>query len=110
MKSGEELVPIHTMPEWTHPAFKGVKRLNRVQSRLFESAFYGSENLLLCAPTGAGKTNVAMLCILHEIGMHLREDGTIDRDSFKIVYVAPMKALVQEVVQNFSKRLEEYGL
>ena len=26
--------------------------------------------MLICAPTGAGKTNVAMLCMLHEIGMH----------------------------------------
>ena len=26
--------------------------------------------MLVCAPTGAGKTNVAMLTILHEIGLH----------------------------------------
>ena len=25
------------------------------------------ENLLICAPTGAGKTNVALLAIMHEI-------------------------------------------
>lgn len=53
---------------------------------------FTSENMLLCAPTGAGKTNCAMLCILHEIGMHLRDDGTVDTSAFKIVYVAPMKA------------------
>lgn len=29
-----------------------------------------SQNMLVCAPTGAGKTNVAMLTILHEIGLH----------------------------------------
>jgi hypothetical protein len=34
----------------------------------------------------------------------------VDLDSFKIVYVAPMKALVQEVVLNFGKRLEKYGM
>ena len=33
-----------------------------------------------------------------------------DLKSFKIVYIAPMKALVQEVVKNFSKRLEAYGV
>eukprot|EP00966_Prymnesium_polylepis_P073091 1697710-Prymnesium_polylepis.2 len=27
--------------------------------------------MLMCAPTGAGKTNVAMLTIMHEIGMHI---------------------------------------
>ena len=54
----------------------------------------------------AGKTNVAMLTILHEIGLHLdKTSGEIDFSAFKIVYIAPMKALVQEVVQSFSKRL-----
>ncbi len=64
----------------------------------------------VCAPTGAGKTNVAMLCMLHEIGLHRRDDGSIDRNAFKIVYVAPMKALVGEMVSNFGKRLEPYGI
>lgn len=31
-------------------------------------------------------------------------------DAFKIVYIAPMKALVQECVLNFGKRLEAYGI
>jgi pre-mRNA-splicing helicase BRR2 len=60
---------------------------------------------------GAGKTNVAMLCIMHELGMHRKADGSIDTAAFKIVYVAPMKALVAEMVGNFSTRLgEAYGL
>ena len=47
--------------------------------------------MLVCAPTGAGKTNVAMLTMLHEIGLHRLPDGSIDTASFKIIYVAPMK-------------------
>lgn len=35
---------------------------------------------------------------------------SFDLDSFKIVYVAPMKALVQEAVKNFSQRLGVYGI
>ena len=76
---------------------QGMEKLNRIQSKMHEAALLTPENLLLCAPTGAGKTNVALLAMLHEIGQHRREDGTIDVDTFKIVYVAPMKALVQEV-------------
>ena len=38
------------------------------------------------------------------------ETGEFDLDAFKIVYVAPMKALVQEMVGNFSKRLEPFGV
>lgn len=37
-------------------------------------------------------------------------EGMFDLSSFKIIYVAPMKALVQEVVKNFSKRLAPYGI
>lgn len=107
----EKLVPISEMPEWTREAFPGAKSLNRVQSRLYPSAFGGDENLLLCAPTGAGKTNVAMLTILREMHNHRDpETGHIDLDSFKIVYIAPMKALVQEMVGNFGNRLKPYGV
>jgi len=58
------------------------------------------------APTGSGKTNVAMLCMLREIGLHRNKDGTIRVNEFKIVYIAPMKSLVQEMVLNFGQRLK----
>lgn len=44
------------------------------------------------------------------MGLHMRSDGSIDTNAFKIVYVAPMKALVAEMVGNFSKRLSSYGI
>jgi hypothetical protein len=76
-----------------------------------QTALLSAENMLLCAPTGAGKTNVAMLTMLREIGLHRNAaDGSINKDAFKIVYVAPMKSLVREMVANFSGRLEPYGL
>lgn len=62
-------------------------------------------------PAGAGKTNVAMLCVLHEIGLHRdAASGEIDTGAFKIVYVAPMKALVAEMVGNFRQRLKPYDI
>ena len=65
----------------------------------------------MCAPTGAGKTNIAMLAVLREISLHRRgPGGAIDRSAFKIVYVAPMKALASEVTANFGKRLKPLGL
>jgi pre-mRNA-splicing helicase BRR2 len=107
---GEKLVDIEELPTWAQPAFAGIRSLNRIQSKMVQSALFGSDNILLCAPTGAGKTNVALLCMLNQIGQHLREDGTIDLDAFKIVYVAPMKALVQECVLSFGKRLAPFGI
>lgn len=41
--------------------------------------------------------------MMREIGKHINSDGTINADEFKIIYVAPMRSLVQEMVGNFSK-------
>eukprot|EP01125_Pyxidicula_operculata_P014589 TRINITY_DN4878_c0_g1_i1.p1 TRINITY_DN4878_c0_g1~~TRINITY_DN4878_c0_g1_i1.p1 ORF type:complete len:2162 (+),score=668.51 TRINITY_DN4878_c0_g1_i1:53-6538(+) len=110
-KEDEKIITINEMPSWTHPAFKGIRELNRIQSAVCKSFFESSENLLLCAPTGAGKTNCAMLAMLHEIGLHLdHKSCQLLDNNFKIIYVAPMKSLVQEMVFNFSKRLSPYGI
>ncbi|XDV39660.1 hypothetical protein PO909_008863 [Leuciscus waleckii] len=90
--------------------FKGMKKLNRIQSIVFETAYNTNENLLICAPTGAGKTNIAMLTVLHEIRQNMQPGGVIRKDQFKIVYVAPMKALAAEMTNYFSKRLEPLGI
>ncbi len=106
-------------------AFAGTTSLNPMQSAVFESAFNTNENLLICAPTGAGKTNVAMLTVV----AHLRDKGIIknENDPYaayqdigdeqtnsgvgrKIVYIAPMKALAQEVVEKFSSKLKVLGI
>ncbi|CAK8540099.1 unnamed protein product [Lathyrus sativus] len=107
----EKLLKISAMPDWAQPAFKGMTQLNRVQSKVYETALFKPDNLLLCAPTGAGKTNVAVLTILQQIARHRNpDDGSIDHNAYKIVYVAPMKALVAEVVGNLSNRLQEYNV
>ncbi|CAN1127789.1 DExH-box ATP-dependent RNA helicase DExH12 [Linum perenne] len=106
----EKLVKISEIPEWAQPAFKGMQQLNRVQSKVYQTAFFSADNILLCAPTGAGKTNVAVLTILQKLGLYRNKDGSFDHNGYKIVYVAPMKALVAEVVGNLSNRLQEYGV
>ncbi|KAJ3858454.1 P-loop containing nucleoside triphosphate hydrolase protein [Lentinula novae-zelandiae] len=111
--SSDELVPISALPFWARAAFT-VPNLNRVQSKLFPVAFGTDEPILLCAPTGAGKTNVALLTILSELSKHHSPPPHSDPSTtpftpsstdFKIIYIAPMKALVQEMVGNFRSRL-----
>lgn len=112
--ANESLVSITEMPEWAQPAFPlgETSTLNRIQSKIYPSAFLSDENLLLCAPTGAGKTNVAMLTILRMLGNHRDEKtGKLDLKSFKAVYVAPLKALVSEQMREFQRRLTaQFGL
>ena len=48
---------------------------------------------------------------MREIGKHINPaDGTINTEAFKIIYIAPLKSLVQEMVGNFGKRLAVYNL
>ncbi|CAN0507649.1 unnamed protein product, partial [Discosporangium mesarthrocarpum] len=39
---------------------QGVDKLNRIQSRLYEAALLSPENLLVCAPTGAGEGRIRL--------------------------------------------------
>lgn len=110
-EDNESLITIDTLPDWAQLAFAGMTSLNRVQSRLYETMLFSERNVLLCAPTGAGKTNVALLAILQVMSQYRNpENGVLRLDEFKVVYVAPMKALVQEMVGSFSQRLQGYGV
>ncbi|KAH7652348.1 DNA helicase protein [Dioscorea alata] len=109
MRPDEKLIDIKELDEFAQAAFQGYKSLNRIQSRIFHTTYHSNENILVCAPTGAGKTNIAMISVLHEIKQHFR-DGILHKNEFKIVYVAPMKALAAEVTSTFNHRLSPLNL
>ena len=92
------LVKIEELDNIGQIAFRNTKSLNRIQSIVFDVAYNTNQNLLICAPTGAGKTNIAMLTVVNQINKNF-EDGVLKKDNFKIVYVAPMKALAAEMVK-----------
>lgn len=116
---GRRLVPIKEMDMLCQNTFRGYKSLNRMQSLVYPVAYSTNENMLICAPTGAGKTDAAMLTILNTIARYCEpnplENKTAAefycrREEFKIVYVAPMKALAAEVVEKLGKRLAWLGI
>lgn len=90
----EKLVDIKELPEWMQPVFAGIKRLNPIQSRVHDHTLHTNKNMLVCAPTSAGKTNIALMSILRVMSEFMTKNGTIDTSKFKVVYIAPMKALV----------------
>ncbi|XP_015598741.1 activating signal cointegrator 1 complex subunit 3 [Cephus cinctus] len=106
---GNDPVMISSLDEIGQMAFHGIKSLNRIQSIVFNTAYHTNENLLICAPTGAGKTNVAMLTVVHQLKNHI-ELGVLQKDRFKIVYIAPMKALAAEMTASFNKKLGPLGV
>jgi len=117
--AGRKLVEIADMDGLCKRTFKGYKFLNRMQSLVYPVAYRTNENMLICAPTGAGKTDAAMLTILNTIGHNLTPnpfeeveavDFAVQTEDFKIVYVAPMKALAAEITEKLGKRLAWLGI
>lgn len=107
-----DLVEISSLPIWAQQAFPvgEMSTLNYIQSKVYDKAFNNSDNLLMCAPTGAGKTNVAVLTILHALNSVQDDKGNFNLKKLKMVYVAPLKALVQEQVRETQRRLESFGV
>ncbi|CAG8668801.1 8138_t:CDS:10, partial [Racocetra persica] len=115
----QKLIIIGEMDYLCKGSFKGYKSLNCVQSIVYPVAYKKNDNMLICAPTGAGKTDVAMLAILRILYQYCdpnpstiseNQKFTIRKNEFKVVYIAPMKALVAEIVKKLGKRLEWLGI
>ena len=82
---GVEQIKVSSLDEMARTAFQGTKSLNLIQSIVYEQAYHSNENLLICAPTGSGKTNIAMLAVLRELKLHLNSEGGIKKEEFKVM-------------------------
>ncbi|XP_067665183.1 probable ATP-dependent DNA helicase HFM1 [Haliotis asinina] len=78
---------------------------NMVQSVVLDDVLYRDVPLVVSAPTGAGKTVIFELAIIRL----LNKFGQIKKN-WKIVYVAPVKALCSERYLDWRKKFQPYGL
>ncbi len=76
---------------------RGITVPTEPQSRAIPAILAG-ENVLLVAPTGIGKTEAAMLPVLHRLAQSKRE-------GIRCIYVTPLRALNRDLL----KRLYEVG-
>jgi replicative superfamily II helicase len=110
------LISVTELPRWCHQAFGSATHLNQIQSIVYHVAFKQSRSMLIAAPTGAGKTNIALMTILREISQHIGDDHeskqswSVRDKQFKIIYIAPLKALASEIVDKFQKALSYLGV
>ncbi|EJW01922.1 hypothetical protein EDEG_03611 [Edhazardia aedis USNM 41457] len=79
----------------SHQKYFAYTHFNPVQSVVFETAYKSEKNFLVSAPTGCGKTDIAILTILRA----LNKDG-------KIVLIVPMKALATEITAKLNQKFE----
>ncbi|XP_078310394.1 putative ATP-dependent DNA helicase HFM1 isoform X2 [Crassostrea virginica] len=80
---------------------------NIVQTKVFDEVFYKDSSLVVCAPTGSGKTVVFELAIIRLL---MKPEQMSLGANFKIVYMAPIKALCSERCSDWTEKLEPLGL
>ncbi|GAQ86596.1 DNA/RNA helicase MER3/SLH1 [Klebsormidium nitens] len=83
-----------------------LRYFNSVQSDTFREAYESDHNLVVAAPTGCGKTVLFELAILRLLTRFLDRDGAFVHQPglLKTVYIAPMKALVQEKLAEWEEK------
>eukprot|EP00834_Sanchytrium_tribonematis_P000085 NODE_3_length_80033_cov_0.932970.p1 type:complete len:1374 gc:universal NODE_3_length_80033_cov_0.932970:33967-29846(-) len=101
-----DLIRVNDCDTIIQSIFTHIQAFNQMQSIIFNTAYNTKENILLSAPTSAGKTNVALLVIANAI----KETPKHLTKSLKMVYVAPMKALVAEITTKFKKILRKINI
>ena len=69
---------------------------NPIQSQTFFQLYHTDNSVLVCAPTGSGKTITAEFAILRLLSQ---------RPGKKVVYIAPLKALARERLKDWREKL-----
>lgn len=75
---------------------------NAVQSTCFDTVYHSDSNVVVSAPTGAGKTVLFELAILRLFSTPSSEEG-------KVVYIAPTKSLCYERARDWKIKFERLG-
>ena len=106
-RSEDRVRGVDELPLPFQDVFAGSFRyFNSLQSETFDDSFGTDDSLVISGPTGSGKTVVMELAILRLLSQSLTLDGTWipPKGKLKTIYVAPLKALVQEKRADWSNR------
>jgi activating signal cointegrator complex subunit 3 len=95
-----DLLALHPVPRTAlqHLPFEALysfSHFNPIQSQMFHALYHTDVNILVGAPTGSGKTITGELALLRL----LRESP-----GAKCIYVAPLKALARERLQDWQRK------
>ncbi|KAB0348345.1 hypothetical protein FD754_013202 [Muntiacus muntjak] len=91
-------LPITALGCEAYEALYNFSHFNPVQTQIFHTLYHTDCNVLLGAPTGSGKTVAAELAIFRVFNKY---------PTSKAVYIAPLKALVRERMDDWKVRIEE---
>lgn len=97
--NGTEIISTRNLPDRVRSVFK-YEHLTFVQSKCFPIVYNSSDNFVLSAPTGSGKTTIVELAICRLLVQSQPHE-------FKIIYQAPTKALCSEKQKDWSTRFRQ---
>ena len=101
----EHLRSIREVPEKFRSLFP-FPYFNVVQSHVFDKVLYADNPIVVCAPTGSGKTVLFEMAIIRL----LISSGMESSLSYKIIYMAPIKALCSERYEDWNNKFHKFGL
>ncbi|TRY60612.1 hypothetical protein DNTS_007571 [Danionella cerebrum] len=91
-------LPITALGNREYESLYKFTHYNPIQTQIFHTLYHTDTNVLLGAPTGSGKTIAAEMAIFRVFNHY---------PTSKVVYIAPLKALVRERIEDWKIRIEE---
>ncbi|KAM0671599.1 hypothetical protein OCOL_001390 [Ordospora colligata] len=101
------------VPEDVKLFFEEGFKFNYVQSVVYDAVINDSGNILVCAPTGSGKTIIGALSIFKVVMKRRKMDDGKNVDAEhknKIGYVVPMRALAREISITLGRMFSRHGM
>lgn len=91
-------LPLNVLKNKQYEELYKFSHFNPIQTQIFHCLYHTDNNILVGAPTGSGKTIISELAMLRLFSVYPNQ---------KVVYIAPLKALVRERVQDWKSRFEQ---
>ncbi|XP_065830814.1 probable ATP-dependent DNA helicase HFM1 isoform X2 [Oscarella lobularis] len=98
--------PIAEIPVKYRSVFNAYTHFNYVQSKVLDDVLYTDKGLIVSAPTGSGKTAIFELAIVRLLA-NSKQDSSLN---FKVIYMAPVKALCSERYTDWDQKFTPLGL
>jgi len=91
--------------EWWMRSFSKYNELFTPPQRLAIPLIHEEKNVLICSPTGSGKTLSAFISILNQLFL-LAKDEELE-NSVYCLYISPLKSLANDIYKNLERPLAE---
>ncbi|CCH43602.1 hypothetical protein BN7_3155 [Wickerhamomyces ciferrii] len=99
----DPLVSTAALSDKAREIFK-FQNFNKMQSKSFQTVYHETNNCVISAPTGSGKTVLFELAILKLLNFES------DTNNLKILYIAPTKSLCLEKENDWRSKFSTFGL